>query len=263
MRKNTPQLWDELWEKSLSTEEDQYALAKEAHSIRWQRIEKATLELFGSFEGLKVIELGAGSGTYAALMAKRGAHVTILDYSNGALERGREFFQRNGLQAAFTNQDALALPSELLNHFDVSLSFGLAEHFRGPDRQKIVEAHLHVLRPGGLTFISVPNQFCPPYRIFKFIAQHTGKWIFGEEYPYSRWELITLAKRLGVRKYKILGGSLPGSFDFINPFKALAIVRNWLRIKDNLDINALRQEKGTLLDSVFSYALVLCANKPL
>src|SRR5258708_24368079 len=115
MRQNSPELWDDVWQKPFSPDEDRYALAKEEHSIRWKRVERAVLKTFGTFDNLEVIEIGAGSGTYAALMAKRGAHVTILDYSEGALERGRVFFERHNLTAEFTKQDALALPVELCN----------------------------------------------------------------------------------------------------------------------------------------------------
>lgn len=262
MRRNTPELWDELWEKPLSSEQDAFALAKEEHTIRWHRIAREILNTFGSFQGLKVIELGAGSGTYAALMAKRGADVTILDYSDGALERGREFFKRANLKAEFIKQDALNLDPSLLQKFDVSLSFGLAEHFNGPARNRIIHAHLKVLKAGGIAFLSVPNKYCLPYQVFKFVAQRTGKWIFGEEYPYSYFELGHLARQLGIVRFSILGSSLAASFDFINPFKALAIVRRIFRLKDNLDPSALRDEHGTPLDCYLSYAIVLAAHVP-
>jgi SAM-dependent methyltransferase len=262
MRRNTPQLWDDLWEKALPLEADLFNLAREEHSIRWQRIEHAVKASLGSFEDRRVIELGAGSGTYAALMAKRGAHVTVLDYSEGAIQRGREFFLRNNLPAEFIKQDALALPSEMLGVFDISMSFGLVEHFLGTDRLRITQTHFDVLRPGGLTFISVPNKYCPPYRVFKFVAQRTGKWIFGEEYPASYGELLSLARRCGAARSSILGGSFLASFDFVNPFKALAVVRRFLRLKDNFDVGKLRRERGTFLDSRFAYALVLAATKP-
>jgi 2-polyprenyl-3-methyl-5-hydroxy-6-metoxy-1,4-benzoquinol methylase len=262
MRNNSPQLWDELWEKPISAEEDRFALAKEAYSIRWQRIEREIKKRYSEFDRLDVIELGAGSGTYAALMAQRGANVTILDYSEGALKRGREFFQRNGLTAQFVKDDALALSPDLLGSFDISLSFGLIEHFPGANRQRIVQSHFDVLKPGGLTFMSVPNKYCPPYQIFKFVTQHTGKWIFGEEYPASHRELLSLAKQCGSPESVVLGGSFPASFDFINPFKALAVVRSMLRLKDNFDVTRLRSEHGTILDSYLAYPIVLAAVNP-
>ena len=58
---------------------------KEENGIRWQRIEKVVHQEFGSFNKLKVIEIGAGTGTNTALTAKRGADETVLDYSENAL----------------------------------------------------------------------------------------------------------------------------------------------------------------------------------
>lgn len=261
INKNTPELWDAVWEKPLTAEQDAFALAKEAHSVRWKRIEARILTAYGRFDGLRVIEIGAGAGTNAALMAQRGAAVTILDYSDLALDRAREFFARHQLAATYVNADALALPPEWLNRFDISTSFGLVEHFRGESRHTIARAHLDVLKPGGLTFISVPNKFCPPYRIFKFTAQRTGKWIFGEEYPSSRWELAGIAKALGARQAEVFGGSFGASWDFVNPFKALGVVRHLFRLQDQVDISRLRDEIGTPIDSTLSYALVLCMQK--
>lgn len=103
MHKNTPKLWDKVWEQTPTQAEDQYNLRHEENSIRWQRIEKTILQKFGSFKNLRVIEVGAGAGTNAALFAKQGAKVTILDYSEGALARSREFFNRLDLKAEFVD----------------------------------------------------------------------------------------------------------------------------------------------------------------
>ena len=95
MDENTPKLWDKLWNKNIHEYEDQLSLAKEEKSIRWNRIKQFVLKEFGSFKNLKTIEIGAGAGTYSALMAKEDADVTLLDYSNRALQRSQEFFKRN------------------------------------------------------------------------------------------------------------------------------------------------------------------------
>ena len=90
MERNTPELWDRYWKNPVPAEKDVFALAHEECTISWQRIEKAILTQFGSFDGLKVVEIGAGAGTNSGLMAKRGADVTIVDYSDVALNRSRE-----------------------------------------------------------------------------------------------------------------------------------------------------------------------------
>ena len=83
---------NQVWERASSSEQVNYNLIKEENCIRWQRIEKIAIRQFGIFNNLKVIEIGAGVGTNAALMAKRGAKVTILDYSENALLRANYFF---------------------------------------------------------------------------------------------------------------------------------------------------------------------------
>ena len=257
-KRNTPQLWDEVWKDTTSKQEDVFALAREENGIRWPRIERIVSQEFGSFDNLKVIEIGAGAGTNAALMAKRGAKVTILDYSEGALKRARHFFERNALSAEFIEQDALSLSTDLHDKYDISMSFGLTEHFRGSERLKINKAHFDVLRKGGITFVSVPNKYNLPYRIFKFAAEHTGRWVIGEEYPYSRKELRNICQQIGITEYSFFGDSLFGSFGFINPF---GMMRKMSKLKKNLTICHVKKEKGTFLDQYLSYALVVCGKK--
>lgn len=258
MKKNTNQLWDNLWKSNTSTEEDIFNLLKEENSIRWQRLEKIVLDNFESFEGLKVIEIGAGAGTNAALMAKRGAQVTVLDYSDNALKASRMFFDRNGLSAEFVKQDALSLPVELLNKHDISMSFGLVEHFIGSDRININKAHFDVLKQGGIAFISAPHKNNPPYRIFKFIAEHVGQWHVGEEYPYNKKEFSKICKQIGINNYSFFGDSFWWSLQFISPVK---IFKKIFKITNNFNINTLKKEKGTPFDKYLSYALVLCGKK--
>jgi 2-polyprenyl-3-methyl-5-hydroxy-6-metoxy-1,4-benzoquinol methylase len=258
MSSNTPELWDKLWTTPISTEEDLLKLAQEEHCIRWQRIEQMIRREFGKFDGLRVIEIGAGAGTNSALMARRGAQVTILDYSEAALRRSQEFFARNDVSAQMICQNALALPPELLGQFDVAMSFGLTEHFRGEARVQINKAHFDVLRPGGLAFISVPNKFNPPYRIFKFAAELLRIWKVGEEYPYSRAELRRICEQIGVRDYGFFGDDFRQSLHFISPLHA---ARRLLKRKPDYSIARLKPETGTRLDAHLAYALILYGKK--
>ncbi len=129
IQENTAELWDNVWDKPSTVEKLLYTVAKEERLIRWQRMEAMIRERFGTFEGLSVIEIGAGRGTNAALMAQRGAQVTVLDDSDSALERAKRLFDALALDVELVNDDALDLPDSLRDRFDVSMSFGLAEHF--------------------------------------------------------------------------------------------------------------------------------------
>ncbi len=255
-KRNTPELWDKLWANGASQELDVRTVAKEEAGIRWQRIEDIVTKTFGGFAGLDVIEIGAGSGTNGALAAQRGASVTVLDYSENALDRARDLFAANGLSARFEKQDALALLPELLGKYDISMSFGLTEHFSGDRRVRINKAHFDLLKEGGVAFISVPHKYNPPYRIFKFLAERLGQWGVGEEYPYSRKEFKELCARMGVEEYSFFGDSLVASLGFLNPMK---IVRKVFHLKRK--IRWIRRERGTFLDEYLSYSLVLCGRK--
>ena len=219
IQENTAELWDRVWDKPSTVEKDLYTVAKEERLIRWQRMEAMVRERFHRFEGLSVIEIGAGRGTNAALMAQRGAQVTVLDYSDSALERAKRLFDALALDVELVNDDALDLPDSLRDRFDVSMSFGLAEHFLDERRSGILKAHFDVLNEHGLTFISVPNSRNPPYRLYKWITERTGAWGVGEEYPFTREELENYCAELGVKEFGFFGDSLWRSKRFLNPIK--------------------------------------------
>jgi len=265
VRENTPELWDRLWKREPDAPRGRDAVLREARSVRWGRMERRIVRRFGACGGLRVIELGAGQGTYAALLAGRGAQVTVLDSSRKALERSRRFFRENRLAADHVLADALALGSAWANRFDVSMSFGLAEHFTGRARVRIVRAHLDVLNPGGVAFICVPNRWNPPYRFYKLVCETTGRWPYGEEVPYSRGELAAIMAELGVGVYGFFGDSLPGSLRFVADTPGLRKLPALLgrpRGPARRAPHRARRERGTCLDAYLSYALVLCAVKP-
>jgi SAM-dependent methyltransferase len=256
-RENTAQLWDELWAGQIGHEDDLYALTTERAGARFRRIAQHVTQHFGGFEGLDAIEIGAGAGTNAALLAGLGANVTVLDYSEKALERSRVFFARNGVAARAICADALDLPADLRGGFDVSMSFGLAEHFIGRRRTEIIRSHLDLLRPGGMTFISVPNRANPPYRLYKLLAERTRHWKVGEEYPFSRRELEAICASLGVRVHSFFGDSLLTSMRFIDPVAAVRAVLG----RPAAQRSSPRAGRKTFLDARFAYALVLCVVK--
>lgn len=258
MRQNTPELWDEVWSEDVGAERDLYALALERASVRWQRIAERAERRPGGISGARVVEIGAGAGTASALFAEAGASVTVLDYSRRALERARAFYANNGLAADFVMADALDLPGAVRGTFDISVSFGLAEHFRGEARRAIIGAHFDVLAPGGETFVSVPNRFCVPYRLYKTAAELTGHWKVGEEYPFSRSELLRLAREAGGTDAEVFGESALGSVHFLDLGR---IARRLSGRPDRLDLSRVRPQRATPLDATLAYALILHARR--
>ena len=197
-------VWERVWRHVPSEDKDHARLRREEQSTRWTVIRDALQEAFGGMEGIHTIELGAGRGDLSLLLARHGAQVTLLDLSQTALSQASERFAREGLSAECVRTD-LSAAGQLAGTFDVSLSLGVIEHFRGPDRLRAVQAHADVLRPGGLAIISVPHAACLPYCLWKAYLELRGWWPYGVERPYFRRELARLARSAGLVDIRLVG----------------------------------------------------------
>ena len=260
---NTIELWDKTWEKSSKNQKvHHYNLLKEEQGPVWKNIKAILKKKFPRIEKLKVIELGAGMGSYSALLARQGAEVTVLDYSEKAIQKAREFFDYLGLRLQYVLGNALELEEELKGNFDVSMSFGLSEHFANRERFMINKSHFDVLSNNGLTFISVPNKYCIPYQIWKRKREVLKKWECGIEIPYSRNEFRTICKELKIENYSFIGSPFFSSFNFIFPFNTWknSLTKRFFRSRW-LNPKYIRTPKETWLDQYFGYALILCAEK--
>jgi 2-polyprenyl-3-methyl-5-hydroxy-6-metoxy-1,4-benzoquinol methylase len=190
-------VWDRLWHHRHSDAKDDALLARERRNPRWAAIVERLEATFGSIEGLRTIELGSGRGDLSALLAQHGATVTLLDASEKALAQARDRFTRMGLSAGYECGDMLEALDSSYERFDVALSSGVIEHFKGGDRTRAVRAHFDALRPGGVAVISVPHAWCVPYRIWKLYLELRGWWPYGMEMPYSVPELTRRARAAG------------------------------------------------------------------
>lgn len=209
MNNSSPESWDEAWALH-DRNRYEYQLALEEHRVRWQRIQQIVLDKFGSFSGLNCVEIGAGSGHYSMLFARRGAKVTLIDYSKESLELCKTIFNDQGFasgQVRFVLMDALKFDSLFFRKFDVSMSFGVAEHFKGNDRKTIVKNHFKILKDGGMTFISVPNKACIPLRIYQFWMKFMRRNVI-EAYLFTRCEFANIAKECNVRDFSFIGSSI-------------------------------------------------------
>lgn len=120
------------------------------------------LELLGPVEGKSLLHLQCHFGQDTLSLARRGAHVTGVDFSDKALEAARQFREELNLQAEFVESDVLQL--ELGKRFDVVFtSYGVLGWL--PDLAvwaKVVNRHL---APGGHLCLV---EFHPALLIFDF-----------------------------------------------------------------------------------------------
>ncbi len=186
--------WDAQWRAEPL---DPKAVDAEERTPRWQAQERLVRERFGAFDGLRVIEVGAGRGLNGLLYARRGALVTLLDDSALALEQASELYAASGVGFEALVADVFELPAASPGVYDVSMSFGLCEHFLGDRRRRVVAAHLELVRPGGLVFLGVPNRHAPVYRLWMATLKRRGTWPLGTEEPFTAQELAGLARVAG------------------------------------------------------------------
>jgi SAM-dependent methyltransferase len=178
--------------------------------------------------------------------------VTLFDTSHVALDQARERFAALGLEAEYVKGDAFALPDAMRDSFDVSMSFGLCEHFLGERRRGIVAAHLEVLRSGGVAFLGVPNRWAPVYRLWMAVLKRTGTWPLGTEVPFGASELEHLVHAAG-------GEALPPRY---GSFVASTINHgvNQLLFKLGRPGLAIPQPRVPVLDR-FAYELLVPARR--
>ncbi|MCD6228607.1 MAG: class I SAM-dependent methyltransferase [Candidatus Omnitrophica bacterium] len=106
--KNDSELWDKVWKRVRSDfHEDKIVLHHEISSFCWRKIEKRILKNYRSFKVLDVIEIRVGRGENALLMGLKGANITILDYSEVALDKARLLFSHFNCKARFIKADVL------------------------------------------------------------------------------------------------------------------------------------------------------------
>jgi 2-polyprenyl-3-methyl-5-hydroxy-6-metoxy-1,4-benzoquinol methylase len=209
---NTPDVWEKVWQEQSYHAYLEWVVERELRLMRWGYFKRLVEKEFGSLEGLSAIELGAGRGIASLYLALQGANITLVDWSESALESSRVLFSEFGLEARTIKANILEIPASEAGKYDLSVSVGVAEHFVGADRQAVIRSHATVLKPGGLALISVPNALCVPYRAWMYLTKRRQRWKFGLEVPFQRSALEMLAREAELEPIVCVGSSLKMAF---------------------------------------------------
>jgi SAM-dependent methyltransferase len=170
MRVSEKRHWDDFWKVSGDAEE---VYDNEGRVSRH-------FEEVKELDGLKVLEVGAGTGRDGIYMSTRGASVVSLDYSMPSLEMVRGSVP-DGAPVDLCCGDAFALPFRD-GTFDLVFHQGLLEHFRNPG--DMIAEHHRVLKKGGHILVDVPQRW-HYYTPLKHAMIAAGKWFAGWETEFS------------------------------------------------------------------------------
>ncbi len=172
--------WDEFW-----------ASSPEMADVYANDDRLVTFLLSGlDVQGKHVLEVGAGTGRDSLALAKRGAHVTTIDYSDESLRLMRGVA---GEELDIVCGDALSLPFAT-NSFDIVFHQGLLEHFRQP--LDLLKENHRVLKGGGHLLVDVPQRW-HYYTLMKHALMAANRWFAGWETEFSTRELASLMRRAG------------------------------------------------------------------
>lgn len=125
---------------------------------RWEH----TVALSFLKEGMNVLEIGCGEGSFLKLMAEEGVIATGLELNEDAVKKGKE----NGLNIISELIDSYS--KKYIANYDAVCFFQVLEHIT--DVKNFLNEALLSLKPGGLLIIGVPHN--NPY-IFKHDKWHT------------------------------------------------------------------------------------------
>ncbi len=112
----------------------------------------------GVLPGARVVEVGPGDGSFAALATDAGMQVAIVERTEEACAHLSDLL---GVEAVCSSS-----PESVLGHFgsiDAIVAWHVLEHLPCP--REFLEASAAALRPGGLLVIAAPNPRATTFRI--------------------------------------------------------------------------------------------------
>jgi SAM-dependent methyltransferase len=104
------------------------------------------VEAGGIQQGLRVLDVAAGTGNASIPAAEKGASVTASDLTPELLEAGRKHAESRGIELEWTPADAEDLPFEDESYDVVMSSIGC---MFAPHHQEVADELVRVTRPGG------------------------------------------------------------------------------------------------------------------
>lgn len=140
----------------------------------------------------KILEVGAGMGGDSIYLAKKGASLTVLDFTKEALELIRKNARAAKVDIKTIQADARRMPFKDRT-FDILFHQGFLEHFTNP--MEMLLEQKRVLKPGGFLVVDVPQRYTM-YTIKKHFLMFLGKWFAGWEREFSVDELERLLREV-------------------------------------------------------------------
>lgn len=127
------------------------------HRTRFARQRIANVRsLLPPLQGLRLVDIGTGMGTFAIEAAGEGAFSTGIDLAPAALRAAREVARQEGANAVFVRADGADLPIRT-GSIDVIVAADMTEHLDDVTLGRVLREARRSLKPGGSLVLYTPN----------------------------------------------------------------------------------------------------------
>jgi SAM-dependent methyltransferase len=182
-----------------------------AGKLRWARRVKMLSKHLGA--GMRVLELGCGTGYFTRELARSRADIVAIDVSPELLEIARANCSGRNVRYEIQNASALSYPDAV---FDSVVGSSVLHHLELEEALR--EIH-RVLKVGGTIYFTEPNMLNP-----QIAVQKNVRWVkrklgdSPDETAFFRWPLRRLLEQTGYRDVRI------DPFDFLHPKTPVPLV---------------------------------------
>jgi GT2 family glycosyltransferase/2-polyprenyl-3-methyl-5-hydroxy-6-metoxy-1,4-benzoquinol methylase/glycosyltransferase involved in cell wall biosynthesis len=154
-----------------------------------------------------VLEAGCGGGSQSLALAAAGFKVTLLDFSNAALDYARRIFEAHGMDARFIEDDAFTLRQP---EYDLVFNAGVLEHYSLQEQARFLRGMAS--RSRNYVLVLIPNRACYWYWIWRARKTAACDWPFGKEVPQTSLGDAFIAAGLDYVGETFLGAAWTESF---------------------------------------------------
>ena len=191
--------------------------------------------------GIKVLEIGCGTGLFTEMFAKTGAQIVAVDISKELIEiaksRGLPISQVSFLEKRFENCD-------IDGPFDAVIGSSVLHHL---DVRSALATIYQLLKPGGVMSFAEPNMLNPQIMIQKnlpFIKARMGD--SPDECAFMRAQLRSILLKTGFVNVRIK------PFDWLHPVTPPVLIKWILKVGDILEkLPLIREFAGSLYISCY------------
>jgi 2-polyprenyl-3-methyl-5-hydroxy-6-metoxy-1,4-benzoquinol methylase len=163
--------------------------------------------------GMRVLELGCGTGYFTRELARTGADIVAVDVSPELLEIAMGDCSAPNVRYEIQNACAMSYRDAV---FDSVIGSSILHHL---EIKEAVHEIYRVLKSGGTIYFTEPNMLNPQIAIQKnvpFVKRKLGD--SPDETAFFRWPLRRLLKETGFREVRI------DPFDFLHPKTPASLV---------------------------------------